>query len=202
MDNNKEKENIEDKKSTENTKSKKLNKKSTMCIVLVSIIVIFLLIISVIFSLININNENILNNVSIMGIDVSNMSIDKAKEAVSEVVNAKISEEMTLKKDDYETSLNANQISAQFDVETAVSEAFNIGRDGNIITNNYGILSTWLFGKDIECNFYYNEEAVDKKIDDVQAKLPGAVVQSSYYIEDEDLIIVKGKTGLSIKKDN
>ena len=201
MDNNKEKENIEDKKSTENTKSKKLNKKSTMCIVLVSIIVIFLLIISVIFSLININNENILNNVSIMGIDVSNMSIDKAKEAVSEVVNAKISEEMTLKKDDYETSLNANQISAQFDVETAVSEAFNIGRDGNIITNNYGILSTWLFGRDIECNFYYNEEALDKKIDDVQAKLPGAVVQSSYYIEDEDLIIVKGKTGLSIKKD-
>lgn len=193
--------NIEDKKSTENTKTKKLNKKTTICIVLVSIIVIFLLIISVIFSLININNENILNNVSIIGIDVSNMSQEKAKEAISEVVNAKLIEEMILKKDDYETSLNANQISAQFDVETAVSEAFNIGRDGNIITNNYGILSTWLFGRNIECNFNYNEEALDKKIDDVQAKLPGAVVQSSYYIEDEDLIIVKGKAGLAIKKD-
>ena len=193
--------NIEDKKSTENTKTKKLNRKSTICIVLVSIIIIFLLIISVIFSLININNENILNNVSIIGIDVSNMSQEKAKEAVSEVVNAKLTEEMILKKDDYETSLNANQISAQFDVETAVSEAFNIGRDGNIITNNYGILSTWLFGRNIECNFNYNEEALDKKIDDVQAKLPGAVVQSSYYIEDEDLIIVKGKAGLAIKKD-
>lgn len=193
--------NIEDKKRTENTKTKKLNRKSTICIVLVSIIVIFLLIISVIFSLININNENILNNVSIMGIDVSNMSQEKAKEAVSEVVNAKLTEEMILKKDDYETSLNANQISAQFDVETAVSEAFNIGRDGNIITNNYGILSTWLFGRNIECNFNYNEEVLDKKIDDVQAKLPGAVVQSSYYIEDEDLIIVKGKAGLAIKKD-
>lgn len=193
--------NIEDKKSTENTKTKKLNKKTTICIVLVSIIVIFLLIISVIFSLININNENILNNVSIIGIDVSNMSQEKAKEAISEVVNAKLTEEMILKKDDYETSLNANQISAQFDVETAVSEAFNIGRDGNIITNNYGILSTWLFGRNIECNFNYNEEALDKKIDDVQAKLPGAVVQSSYYIEDEDLIIVKGKSGLAIKKD-
>ena len=193
--------NIEDKKSTENTKTKKLNRKSTICIVFVSIIVIFLLIISVIFSLININNENILNNVSIIGIDVSNMSQEKAKEAVSEVVNAKLTEEMILKKDDYETSLNANQISAQFDVETAVSEAFNIGRDGNIITNNYGILSTWIFGRNIECNFNYNEEALDKKIDDVQAKLPGAVVQSSYYIEDEDLIIVKGKAGLAIKKD-
>lgn len=201
MSDNKEKENIKDKKSTENTKTKKLNRKSTISIVLMSIIVIFLLIISVIFSLININNENILNNVSIMGIDVSNMSQEKAKEAVSEVVNAKLTEEMILKKDDYETSLNANQISAQFDVEAAVSEAFNIGRDGNIITNNYGILSTWLFGRNIKCNFNYNEEALDKKIEDVQAKLPGAVVQSSYYIEDEDLIIVKGKAGLAIKKD-
>lgn len=58
----------------------------------------FLLIISVIFSLININNENILNNVSIIGIDVSNMSQEKAKEAISEVVNAKLTEEMILKK--------------------------------------------------------------------------------------------------------
>ena len=185
-------------KSEDNNKT---NKKSTICIVLVSIIVIFLLIISVIFSLININNENILNNVSIMGIDVSKMSQEKAKEAVSEVVNAKLTEELILKKDDYETSLNANQISAQFEIDTAVSEAFNIGRDGNIITNNYGILSTWLFGRNIECNFNYNEEVLDKKIADVQAKLPGAVVQSSYYIEDEDLIIVKGKAGLAVKKE-
>ena len=193
----KSKTNIEAKPKIENNK----NKRSTMCIVLVSVIVILVLLISVIFSLININNENILNNVSIMGIDVSNMTQEKAKAAVSEVVNSKLGEEIVLKKDDYETSFNANQISAQFDVETAVSEAFNIGRDGNIITNNYGILSTWLFGRDIECNFNYNEEALDKKIDDVQAKLPGAVVQSSYYIEDEDLIIVKGKSGLAIKKD-
>ena len=136
-----------------------------------------------------------------MGIDVSNMSIEEAKEAISEVINSKLEEDLTLKIDDYETSMNANQISAQFDIETAVSEAFNIGRDGNIITNNYGILSTWLFGRDIECSFNYSEEALDKKISDITAKLPGAVVQSSYYIEDEDLIIVKGTPGITIKND-
>ena len=176
-------------------------KKSLIPIVIVSILIAILLIFSVIFSLININNENILNNVSIMGIDVSNMSIEEAKEAISEVINSKLEEDLTLKIDDYETSMNANQISAQFDIETAVSEAFNIGRDGNIITNNYGILSTWLFGRDIECSFNYSEEALDKKISDITAKLPGAVVQSSYYIEDEDLIIVKGTPGITIKND-
>ena len=195
---------MDDKKEKEKkieTDNKENKKKSLIPIVIVSILIAILLIFSVIFSLININNENILNNVSIMGIDVSNMSIEEAKEAISEVINSKLEEDLTLKIDDYETSMNANQISAQFDIETAVSEAFNIGRDGNIITNNYGILSTWLFGRDIECSFNYSEEALDKKISDIAVKLPGAVVQSSYYIEDEDLIIVKGTPGITIKND-
>ena len=195
MDDKKEKEKKIEKDNKEN------KKKSLIPIVIVSILIAILLIFSVIFSLININNENILNNVSIMGIDVSNMSIEEAKEAISEVINSKLEEDLTLKIDDYETSMNANQISANFDIETAVSEAFNIGRDGNIITNNYGILSTWLFGRDIECSFNYSEEALDKKISDIAVKLPGAVVQSSYYIEDEDLIIVKGTPGITIKND-
>ena len=28
-----------------------------------------------------------------------------------------------------------------FDIDNAVNKAYNIGRDGNIITNNYGIIS-------------------------------------------------------------
>ena len=53
----------------------------------------------------------------------------------------------------------------------------------------------------MECNLSYDEEALDKKVDDISAKLPGAVVQNSYYIEDDELIIVKGTEGLSVKKD-
>lgn len=189
------------KKEVGQKEKNKGKKKSMLPIIAGSVLIIFLLIFSVIFSLISINNENILNNVSIMGIDVSNMSKEKAKEAVTEVINTKVQEELILKKDDYETSINANQINAQFDIETAVNEAYNIGRDGNIITNNYGILGTWLFGKNIECNFNFDEESLNKKIDDISSKLPGAVVQNSYYIEDEELIIVKGTPGISIKKD-
>lgn len=192
----------EKKKEAEKQEAKsKDKKKSRLPIILGSILIIFILIFSVFFSLISINNENILDNVSIMGIDVSNMSKEKAEEAVSEVITSKLQEELILKKDEYETSLNANQINAQFDIKTAVNEAYNIGRDGNIITNNYGILGTWLFGRKIECNFNFDEESLNKKIDDISSKLPGAVVQNSYYIEDEELIIVKGTPGISIKKD-
>ena len=73
-----------------------------------------------------------------------------------------------------------------FDIDNAVNKAYNIGRDGNIITNNYGIIGTLLFGRNVDCDLNYNEEALDNKIDDTSSKLPGAVVQSSYYIEDDE----------------
>ena len=178
----------------------KNDRKLILTIAIISILIL-VLIFSVIFALININNEKIFDNISIMGIDVSNMTREEANKAVKDVINAKISEELFLKKDDYETSLNANQINAVFDVENAVNQAYNIGRDGNIVTNNYGILWVTLFGKDIDCSLNYDEETLIEKIADISSKLPGAVVQSSYYIEDEELIIVKGKAGLTIKTD-
>ena len=188
-------------KTLKNSKKAGNKEKNKIKFLLIPILIAILLIFSVIFAIINIGNEKILGKVSIMGIDVSNMTREEAKETLSQLIENKLTEEIILKKDDYETSLNANQLDANFDLDTAVNEALNIGREGNIVKNNYSILYSMLFGKEIECKFNYNEENLNEKLDDIESKLPGAVVQSSYYIEDESLIIVKGEEGLSIKKD-
>ena len=171
--------------------------------IIIGILIFVLFVFSVIFALININNEKIYNNVSVMGIDVSNLTLEEARKTVSDKINEKLSKDIILNKDNYETNINASQINATFDIESAVNKAYNIGRDGNIITNNYGILSTILFGRKIECELSYDDGALDKKITDISAKLPGALVDNSYYIEDEDkLVIVRGTEGLQIQKDN
>ena len=192
---------IEEKNKLNSKTSKKDSKKIKKKIILTTALMVFLFVFSIIFAIINIGNEKILNRISIMGIDVGNMTQEDAKEMLNKVIKSKIDEELVVKKDDYETSINTSQIGAEFDVNTAINEAYKIGKDGNIVKNNYSILCTMLFGKEIECNFEYDEENLNKKIDDIQSKLPGAVVQSSYYIEDDNLIIVKGKEGLSVKKE-
>lgn len=200
MDDNKEEKKVENVKIEEN-KRDMLKSKATKKIIVLTVFIVMVLVFSVIFALVNINNDKILKNISIMGIDVSNMTIEEANKTLSEIVNEKISEKLILKRDDYETSLNATQINVDFDIQNAVNEAYNIGRKGNIITNNYKILWTMFFGKEIECNFKYSEESLNKKIDDISLKIPGAVVQNSYYIEDEDLVIVKGTKGLLVQKE-
>ncbi len=195
-----EKNTIENKKEIKKNE-RKPRKNIKVPVIIISALIIILIILSIVFALVNINNEKILGNITIMGIDISNMTKEEAKEEINEIINAKLSEEMTLKKDDYETTLSASQIEASFDVETAVSEAYNIGRNGNIISNNYNILYTIIFGREIDCDLNYNDEELEEKINDISSKLPGTVVENSYYIEDENLIIVRGNEGLSIKKD-
>lgn len=195
---------IEKKKECQKKETKQINennKKYTLPIIIGVALICAIIIFSIIFALININNDKILSGITINGIDVSNLSQSEAMKKIKDITEAKLTEEMTLKKDEYETTINASQINAKYDIENAVNQAYNIGRAGNIVTNNYEILSVMIFKKEVELPFYYDEQSLNKKITDISSKLPGAVKQSSYYIEDESLIIVKGEEGLKIKEE-
>lgn len=58
-----------------------------------------------------------------------------------------------------------------------------------------------LLQKSLPIEVIYNEEKIDKKIEEISNKLPGTIVKSSYYIENEELIIKKGNDGLTIEKE-
>lgn len=183
----------------ENIQEKK--KKTILPVIITTILICALIIFSVIFALININNDKILSGITIMGIDVSKLTQEEAMKKIEELVQEKETQDITLKYDDYETTINGKQFSIKFDIEKAVSEAYNIGKEGNIVVNNYNILWTQLFKRDIQMPIYYDEEALNTKLQDISSKIPGAVKQTNYYIEDENLIIVKGTTGIKIKED-
>lgn len=197
-ENNDKSEETKGEKKTENGKNKKIIILSVSAVV----IIIALMIFSVIFSLININNDKIMKGVSVLGIDVSGLTTEEATQRVTDAINEKFTNEnesIVLKRADIETTVTANTFNAKFDVDSSIAEAYNIGRSGNIITNNYAILGTMLFEKNIEPELYYDEEFMTNTIDDISSKMKDSVVEYSYYIEDEDLIVVKGKAGYIIK---
>ena len=121
-------------------KQPKSKRKGIMITFSIVIAFIVISIFSIIFALMNINNKKILKGISILGIEVGNLTIDEAKERINDAVSQKFSNEkdsLVLKHGELEISVNANTFNAKFDVDTAVAEAYNIGRGGNIITNNY-----------------------------------------------------------------
>ena len=117
------------------------------------------------------------------------------------VYNEKKLAGIKLKQGDYETIISFDQLGITCNVGDAVTEAYAIGRRGNIITNNYNILLRYFIPKDIEVNFTIDENSIDKVIEDVESKLPNVVVDNDYYIDGDKLIITKGKSGVIINKD-
>jgi len=190
----------EEPENVEKHKERK-NKRRVGWIIGFTLLICILIFLSVIFALMNINNNKILSRIYINNVDVSGLTQEEAVVKIKDITSNKLTEDMKLKYEDYETTINANQINAKFDIENAVSKAYNIGRDGNIVVNNYKILMTNLLTTKIDLGLYYDDEKLENKLKDISSKIPGSVKQSSYYIEDKNLIIVKGKSGVQIKKE-
>lgn len=180
------------------------NKKKLIVIITVAVIIFVALVFSTFFALINMNNAKILNGVSILGINVGNLTVEEAQKQIEDAVNSRFKDEnntLILKKGEEEISVTANTFNAKFDIGKSVKEAYNIGREGNIITNNYTILWTELFKKELQSTLYLDEELLKATIKDASSKMQDAVVENSYHVDDGKLKIVRGKAGYIINEE-
>ena len=154
-----------------------------------------LLLIFAIFTIYNTFNTNIISGVHIKGVDVSGLSESDAKYQLDNYLKSFIPEEIKIKHDDFETTISTSQMEISFDTKSASHLAFQVGREGNIFENNIRVLSMMFGYINIEPNITFNKELLTKYLEDISTQLPDAVVQSSYYIENNELIITSGKEG-------
>lgn len=173
------------------------NKKNLNIQIIITFIIIFVLlfVFSVIFSLINIGNSNILNGISINGIDISGMSKEDAFSCISKIITNKINNNIIILSDDSETTTTFDFLEVNYDINSSINKAFNIGRSGNIFENNFEILKLIFNKKNIDLELKLNENNLKTLINEISANLPNKVIQSTYYIENNNLIITKGSNG-------
>ncbi len=191
---------IEEESHKEKGKHEKGNNKVKKILISISIIVVLAVIFSFVFSLININNKNIISGVSIEGIDVSGLSKEETKEKLEKLYKEKLEKEISVKYEDFESEINPVLLETTYKIDEAVEKALSVGRDSNILANNYSILFTMIGKKNIKVDLTINEEVTLETLKDMESKLPGAIVESSYYQEDDkdELVITKGTAGIKI----
>lgn len=173
-------------------------KKKWVIPMVIAIIIIVAVFFSTIFALVNINNEKIIGGVSISGVEVSGLSKEEAKAKMINIYQEKKEKEIGIQYEDYETTLNPTLMEVNYDIESAVEEAYVLGKGDNIFINNYNILFTLIGKKNIDVNMTLNEEVAKQTIEDIGVNLPGVIIESSYAIENDELVITKGKAGILI----
>lgn len=176
-------------------------KKNIFIFINIAILVFLIGIFSIIFALMNVTKSVIVNGVSIKGIDVSNLSMPEAKSKIEEALNIELNNSIKLSANEYETTLNTSQIEFEYNISKAVEDAYSVGRNGNIIQNNYEILKAAFLCKDIMPEYTYNKDTLNYIVDSIESKIPGLVSQATYYREGETLIITPGTDGIKVNKD-
>lgn len=178
------------------------NKKRKMHIFVCSVSLIILVILfSTIFAITNLNNTRIIREIFIKDIDVSNLTVDEAKNKLKEITQSELVPEINLKYNDYEISLTPEQIEFQYQIAEAVDKAYSIGRSESMLANNYKLIFTAILGDKVEIGYTYNEDLLNQFIDTINSEIPGVVVEPSYYIEEKKLIVESGTDGIQVKKE-
>ena len=186
----------------ESSITKKNNSHSlTIIITLIISIILLLLLTFFTFSMINLKNTTIAKGISIKNIDVSDLSPKDARQKVANYINSSIPEEIQLKHNDFETSLSALQLSIYFNLDKTIDNAYNIGKSGNIFERNFTILKTYFSKTNIDIDFTIDEEQLKHDLEDISTKLPDKMIESSCYIDGNNLIITKGKSGKVVNVD-
>lgn len=167
--------------------------------ILTFIFILIILITFITFTLINTKSQTIAHGISIKGIDISGLTKEEATQKISTYISSSIPQEIKLKHNDYETSLSTEQLSVYFNTNEAVEIAYEIGKNGNIFENNFIILKSLFSKTNIDPGFSIDEEQLKNSLQDISNKLPDKVIESSCYIDGNNLIITKGHSGNVIK---
>lgn len=162
-------------------------------------ILLLVSIFSTIFAFMNIDSSKIMEGVYVNGINLSGLSPDEATQKLSDTFSKKLDSTITLSYSDYKSEIIPSQgLEAGYNISAAIDVAYSVGRSNNLIKNNYEILTSLLGGMYISVNLEYNSDKLDEYVDLISVEIPGLVKQPHYYVENNNLIIEKGCSGVEL----
>lgn len=169
-------------------------------LLIIAIVIILVAFVSTFFAAINIKNTKILKGISIGNIDVSDTTQEEATQKLEDVYGTKAEKQIYLRYGEYETSVTYEALEVKYQTENAIKQAYEIGRAGNLIQDNFEILKTWNKGRNIKLEVSIDTDMISQIAQNINNSIDDAVVQPSYYIEKDNskLIVTSGKEGVKV----
>ena len=159
------------------------------------------MILSTIFALINSKSNKLVKGIYIENVDMSDITEEEAKNILTELAEKTKKNEILFKYKEIETPITYEALEVNFDIDSAIKDAYSLGRKGNIFQNNFDILKTWINGKSIKLNFSFDENVIKQVCENINNTSADSIVEPSYYVENDKLIITSGKKGIKVKED-
>lgn len=197
---------IEEKeKFEENVQKKVIEKlgkshKRKVAIITILLFVIAISLVSTIFSVIYMGKDIIAPNIYLGSINIGGLTKEEAKEKIVKRYEEKSNKEIKAVLKDYEQIIKPEMVEFNADINKLVDLAYMEGRNGNIIENNYTIISRYFNKKNLEISYNINEELMQKLLEEIAGKIPEKVKEPSYNVDGTKLFVYPGMKGNEVNK--
>lgn len=197
---------IEEKeKFEENVQKKVIEKlgkshKRKVAIITILLFVIAISLVSTIFSVIYMGKDIIAPNIYLGSINIGGLTKEEAKEKIAKRYEEKSNKEIKAVLKDYEQIIKPEMVEFNADINKLVDLAYMEGRNGNIIENNYTIISRYFNKKNLEISYNINEELMQKLLEEIAGKIPEKVKEPSYNVDGIKLFVYPGMKGNEVNK--
>ena len=176
------------------------NHKRKIAIITILLLIIAICIVSTIFSVIYMGKDVIAPNIQIGNINIGGLTKEEAKEKIAKRYEEKASKEIRASLKDYEQIIKPEMVEFTPDINKIVDLAYMEGRNGNIIENNYTIISRYFSKKNLDISYSINEELMKKLLEEISGKIPEKVKEPSYNIDGTKLFVYPGASGNEVNK--
>ena len=133
--------------------------------------------------------DAILPNVSVAGVDVSNMTVEQARKAVDTAVSQQSGDiALTLSYEDMSLTLNAADLAV--DTDGSVQNAWQLGRE-SFFTGGPALLSHML-GASSQVPMVLPESSLDGALAEMEQTVSAGSEHSAYQLEGDALVMTKG----------
>lgn len=197
---------IEEKeKFEENVQKKVIEKlgkshKRKVAIITILLFVIAISLVSTIFSVIYMGKDIIAPNIYLGSMNIGGLTKEEAKEKIAKIYEEKSNKEIKAVLKDYEQIIKPEMVEFNADINKLVDLAYMEGRNGNIIENNYTIISRYFNKKNLEISYNINEELMQKLLEEIAGKIPEKVKEPSYNVDGTKLFVYPGMKGNEVNK--
>lgn len=145
----------------------------------------------------NQHRDVIYSGVSMMGIDLSQMTPEEAKAALTQALPYTQAGSVTFTDPGtHQTwSKSASELGATADVDRMVDEAFNIGREGGPIRQFRDIFAAWYFGRQLAPTIILDEGQLDQSLAEMAAEIDRPAVDAAFTYDGGNTTYVASQMG-------
>lgn len=171
-------------------------------IIVSSVVALIIVIAFIVIAIINKLNNNIYAGITFENIDLSGMTVLEADKALTDYANEVYNRSVLVYQNDkmlFEVS--AEDLGLKVDVSQSQKDIAEFARQGNIFTNNFNVIKAWLMGVNFKVKYECNAQKVAVISSKLLSQIEGSVIDDTYTVSENKLIITKGTKGLDIDKD-